>query len=373
MKKLAAGVLLAGILLTGCSPAPAAEDSMPSAGSTPRDTAETPHTAETPAPPGSAAVPDPTHDAPASDTAERLAPLIGATAGRPAHVVLLGDSFAAGEGAGSYEPVNGVAESRCHRSTESLAAAAQGNRTGGAANLGRTGRTGSSAADGSGIVVHNFACSRARISALETAQQVEGHGSGGVPAQLEQMAGVRPDLVLLYIGGNDLGFADLLQACVAETEPCGQDPALREATGQRLLELRPELEDMYRKLGAAARSPVLVLPYPRMFDLGAEDCGRLTSGELAFGLEITDALNGAIEQSVLGAGLPNVRYVDALEDSFAQRGACSPDPLVKTVRIGPLLGAASSAAASQEILHPTAEGYRALTADLLQWLEDHPA
>ena len=348
MKKLAAGVLLAGMFLTGCSPVPAAEDSTPSAGHIPQRTTATPHTSATPYPPAP--------PAPAAEAGDRLAPLIGASAGRAAHVVLLGDSFASGEGAGSYEPVDGVAESRCHRSSESLAAAAAGTR-----------------ADGSAIVLHNFACSRARISALESTQPVEGHGSGGVPAQLEQMAGIRPDLVLLYLGGNDLGFADLLQACIADTAPCGQDPGLREDTEQRLHQLRPELEDMYRKLGAAVRSPVLVLPYPRMFDAGAGDCGRLTGGEQAFGLEVTDALNGTIEQSVLGAGLPNVRYVDALEDSFARRGACSTDPLVTTARIGPLLGAAASAAASQEILHPTAEGYRVLTADLLQWLEEHPA
>ncbi|WAP51410.1 SGNH/GDSL hydrolase family protein [Arthrobacter sp. ATA002] len=272
-------------------------------------------------------------------------------------MVLLGDSFAAGEGAGSYEPVNGVAESLCHHSSEALVAGAVTEH----------------AIGSPGVVVHNFACSRARIAALKKAQPVEGHGSGGVSAQLEQMARVRPDLVLLYLGGNDLGFADLLQACVAETDPCGQDPGLQEKTGQRLVQLRSELENAYRGLGAAARSPVLVLPYPRMFETGVGDCGRLTAGEQEFGLKITDALNETIEQAVLAAGLPNVRYVDALEGSFAGRGACSDDPLVNTARIGPLLGAATSVAASQEILHPTAEGYRILTADLLQWLEEHPA
>lgn len=352
MKRLAAGMLAAGILLAGCSPAPAVEESTPAASRTPPVTQEPSGSAPVPAAPGEVTTREPAPErAPAA--AARLAALIGKP-GKPAQVVLLGDSFAAGEGAGSYKPVDGVAESLCHRSSEALASA---------------GETGPQ----TGPVVHNFACSRARISALETAQQVEGHGPGGVPAQLEQMAGVRPDLVLLSIGGNDLGFADLLQACVAATEPCGEDIGLAKSTEQKLLSLGPELTETYRRVGTAARAPVLVLPYPRMFDAGAAECGRLSSGELDFGLRVTDALNAVLEESVQAAGLPDVRYAGALEDSFAGRGACSADPLVNTARIGPLLGAVASVSASQEILHPTADGYRVLTEDLVRWLEEHPA
>lgn len=361
MRRLAAGVLLAGILLVGCSPAPAAENSTPVTGSsTPPVTPEPSGRAPGQAPaPDETAPEEPAPDETAPNAAARLAALIGdpgvsGEPGKPAHVVLLGDSFASGEGAGSYEPVNGVAESLCHRSSEALVLAGEpdpGNR----------------------LVVHNFACSHARISALETAQQMGGHRPGGIPAQLEQMAGVRPDLVLLYIGGNDLGFADLLQACVAAADPCGEDSGLAKSTEEKLLHLGPALAETYRTVGTAARSPVLVLPYPRMFEARAADCGRLTAAEQAFGLKVTDNLNAVLEQSVQAAGLPGVRYVDALEDSFAGRGACSSDPLVKTARIGPLLGAVTSVSASQEILHPTSDGYRVLTEDLIQWLEEHPA
>ncbi|MCC9195349.1 SGNH/GDSL hydrolase family protein [Arthrobacter sp. zg-Y820] len=299
--------------------------------------------------------PTPAPSAVVDDAGERLGALVG-DAGRPAEVALLGDSFAAGEGAGSYQSVRGVADSLCHRSADALLADAAGTPP----------------SPSGTAILHNLACSRARMSSVTAAQAVEGHGPEGVPAQLEQLAGIRADLVLLSIGGNDLGFAGLLQACVVDTEPCGQDPALRETTRQQLLQLQAPLTDVYRTLGAATPAPVLVLPYPRLFDAGAEDCGRLTSTELAFGLEITDALNSTIERSVQAANLPNVRYVNALEDSFAGRGACSPDPLVNTARFGPLLNAATSVPASQEVLHPTQEGYRVLTRDLLRWLEENP-
>lgn len=352
MRRLAAGVLsLAGIVLAGCSPAPASDNGTPSAASpAPSRSTVSVRDPDLPAMP-----PIPAPSAVVDDAGERLGALVG-DAGRPAEVALLGDSFAAGEGAGSYAPVLGVADSLCHRSADALLADAAGTPP----------------SPSGTAILHNLACSRARMSSVTAAQAVEGHGPEGVPAQLEQLAGIRPDLVLLSIGGNDLGFAGLLQACVVDTGPCGQDPALREATRQQLLQLQAPLTDVYRTLGAATPAPVLVLPYPRLFDAGAEDCGRLSSTELPFGLEITDALNSTIERSVQAANLPNVRYVNALEDSFAGRGACSPDPLVNTARFGPLLNAATSVSASQEVLHPTQEGYRVLTGDLLRWLEEHP-
>lgn len=333
MKRLAAGVLtLAGILLAGCSPGPAFDGSMPPAG------APDPSASRSPVPP----------PPPAPSAGARLAALLGDT-GSPVEVVLLGDSFAAGEGAGSYLPVDGVDRSLCHRSAAGLLSET-GDRT----------------------AVHNLACSRALIRHLGSAQQMPGHGTDGVAAQLDQLAGLSPDLVLLSIGGNDAGFAGLLQACLVDDEPCDRDAALRQAVKQQLRDLRDPLTELYTELGTTAGAPVLVLPYPRFFEASEETCGRLTPEELSFGLEVTNALNSIIAQSVESAGQPNVRYVDALEDSFASRGACSTDPLVVTARLGPLLTAAASESAAQEVLHPTAEGYRVLTGDLLRWMEENP-
>lgn len=333
MKRLAAGVLtLAGILLAGCTPGPASEGSMPSYA--PAD----PSAARSSAP---AAAPGPSAGA-------RLAALLGAT-GSPPEVVLLGDSFAAGEGAGSYLPVDGVDRSLCHRSAAGLLSETRDR-----------------------AVVHNLACSRARIQHLGSAQQMPGHGAEGIAAQLDRLGGLDPDLVLLHIGGNDAGFAGLLQACLVEDEPCNRDAGLRQAVKQQLRDLRTPLTELYTELGTTLRAPVLVLPYPRLFEGSEETCGRLSPEERSFGVDITDALNSTIEQSVTAAGLPGVRYVDALEDSFAGRGACSTNPLVVTARLGPLLTAAASESAAQEVLHPTGEGYRVLTGDLLQWLENHP-
>lgn len=350
MKRLAAGVLsLAVLLLAACSPVPAGDDDggSPSAASAPVPSPARLFTSEPPE--SESETETETETVVVPDIGARLAALVGEPGGSPAEVVLLGDSFAAGEGAGSYGPVDGVADSLCHRSAEGLMSQAAGS-----------------------AVLHNFACSRARISDLNSAQQMDGHGAGGLPAQLDQMGGLSPDLVLLSIGGNDAGFANLLQACIVDEEPCSADASLRLATDRLLRDLREPLTQLYAELGTAMSSPVLVLPYPRLFDPSQEACGRLAPEELSFGRHVTDALNSTIEESVRASGQPNVRYVDALEDSFATRGACSPDPLVVTARLGSLLNAATSVSAAQEVLHPTGEGYEVLSRDLLEWMEKHP-
>lgn len=347
-----AGLALAGLMLAGCSSDPASVGRLPPAdgpASGPAATRSVPSDADADADADAGADADADADAAAvPEAGARLAAVLG-DAGGPAEVVLLGDSFAAGEGAGSYQPVDGVAESLCHRSAAGLL---------------------SEAADSA--VIHNFACSRAGLSALGAAQQMPGHGNEGIAAQLDQMRGLRPDLVLLYVGGNDAGFAGLLQACLVASESCAGDASLRQTTERMLRDLRSPLTQLYAEVGTAAEAPVLVLPYPRLFGTAEEDCGRLSPEELSFGLEVTDALNSTIEQAVKSAGHPHVRYVDALADSFDSRGACSADPLVVTARLGPLLTAAASESAAQEVLHPTEEGYRVLTDDLLQWMEEHP-
>ena len=143
MKRLAAGALsLAVMVLAGCAPDPAQSSGLPSAGSAVSDSAA----ARTSAP----ASPATETDSPAVPAAgPRLAALLE-NSGGPADVVLLGDSFAAGEGAGSYQPVDGVAESLCHRSAAALFADAAGS-----------------------TVIHNFACSRARVSSLGAAQPID--------------------------------------------------------------------------------------------------------------------------------------------------------------------------------------------------------
>ncbi|MGH3311070.1 MAG: SGNH/GDSL hydrolase family protein [Streptomyces sp.] len=97
-------------------------------------------------------------------------------------------------------------------------------------------------------------------------------------------------LVTVQVGGNDVGFVDVLKNCIltADDADClaGVDAAKAAATST----LSPALAQTYAKVRAAAPSAkVIVVGYPRLYTIGG-DCGIL-------GLSDTErtALNSAAD------------------------------------------------------------------------------
>ncbi|MCC3302205.1 SGNH/GDSL hydrolase family protein [Arthrobacter sp. zg-Y895] len=342
-RRAAAGIAGAAILLSGCSTAPAAGP--------PSDSTTTAAAASPDPTPTSSPSPTPTPEQP------RPSGWLAEVTGDVGRLAILGDSFAAGEGAGDYQPaVSGVRDS-CHRSLHPPAAELFAPQN-----------------------IANLACSRATTGHL-TAQQrlaVTDPGAGPntdpgtVPAQLEQLRGFEPTLVVLSVGGNNLDFAGILQACLLETTPCSDDPQLAAHAAEQLSALEADLVDAYAGVAAAVSAPVLVLPYPQLFDEPGGDCGRLSTAEQRFGRDLINDLNAVIRSAVDSSSAPNIYYVDAVEQALAGHGACSPEPFVHAADVSGLLKAADSFTANQELLHPTSAGYRAMTAELVRWAAEHP-
>jgi lysophospholipase L1-like esterase len=112
--------------------------------------------------------------------------------------VALGDSFSSGEGSTPYESGTDTSSNTCHRSTQaygSLLAVADGYST-------------------NALPSTNFAfaaCSGAVTNDLFSAN----HENTGEPPQLSAL-GPATQKVTLTIGGNDLGFGNVLSACLDE-------------------------------------------------------------------------------------------------------------------------------------------------------------
>ncbi|MDK1328303.1 SGNH/GDSL hydrolase family protein [Arthrobacter sp. zg-Y1143] len=274
--------------------------------------------------------------------------------GDAGRLVLLGDSFAAGEGAGDYRPAVPGYRDSCHRSLHPVGTDLFAPEN-----------------------ITNIACSRATTGHLEALQQLvtgdSGRDAESVPAQLEQLQAADPTLVLLSVGGNDLDFAGLLQACLLEAQSCSENPQLREDAAEQLAGLQPALAEAYSRTAAAVTVPVLVLPYPQLFDAPQDGCGRLDPGEQAFARQLITDLNATIRSAVVASPAANIFYVDAVEGALTGHGACSRDPYVHTANVSGLLEAAGSRAADQELLHPTRDGYRAMTRELIRWADQNPA
>jgi GDSL-like Lipase/Acylhydrolase family len=107
----------------------------------------------------------------------------------------MGDSYSSGEGNTPYDPGTD-ATSGCHRS-----AAAYGRQFAAAqSGIGNPG-------------IQHIACSGATITSLMTT------GQNGEQPQISQMF-PGSKLVTVTIGGNDIGFADVLKSCIANSATC---------------------------------------------------------------------------------------------------------------------------------------------------------
>ena len=152
------------------------------------------------------------------------------------------------------------------------------------------------------------------------------------------------DLVTLTVGAADLNLSDVLAACTTGTrEAC----LLAIGTAIGLLDdVGDSLPDLYAAVDAKAPNALIVVTgYPYLFDV-APDCDQNASIIAQINCA-TAALNSTIEQTVLAADAGiNIVYVD-VTDEFAGHGIGSEEPFINSE--SDPIGA----------YHPNAAGYRA--------------
>ncbi|TXS51222.1 SGNH/GDSL hydrolase family protein [Streptomyces sp. t39] len=170
--------------------------------------------------------------------------------------VALGDSYSSGVGAGSYDSASGD----CKRSTRAYP------------KLWAAANAPSSFAF--------TACSGARTNDV-TANQLGPLSSA-------------TDLVSVTIGGNDAGFADVMTTCVLQSEStCVNRVAQAKAYVDSTLPAR--LDSVYSAIRAKAPAArVVVLGYPRFYQLNGNCIAGLSEGERAAINGASDHLNAAV-------------------------------------------------------------------------------
>jgi lysophospholipase L1-like esterase len=145
-----------------------------------------------------------------------------------------------------------------------------------------------------------------------------------------QVAGLSREtgLVTLTVGGNDVGFADVMTTCTVGSDR-GCERAVERAGGVAREELPSRLEGLFAAV--AERAPgaeVVVLGYPRLFE--ERSCaGGLSAAKRA-------AVNGGAdllaEVTAAAAAKAGVVFVDVRE-AFAGHGICGADPWVRAVTV----------------------------------------
>lgn len=234
----------------------------------------------------------------------------GPSAPSTVNYVALGDSYSAGVGTGVYDPASGD----CARSPLSYPPLW--------------------AAEHRPASFRFVACSGA------TTGDVRGN----------QITALDPgtDLVTITIGGNDTGFGDVLRTCTVAANDSMCLAAVDAGEEFARTQLPGRLAQAYTAIRAAApRAQVIVLGYPRLFELTPACTDPLAPNltrraKLNEGADVIDGVIGKAVASQRGFAFVDVRA------AFAGHGVCSPDPWINGPSVPTFVGP----------YHPTRRGYR---------------
>jgi Mg-chelatase subunit ChlD/lysophospholipase L1-like esterase len=283
-------------------------------------------------------------------------------------VVVMGDSFSAGEGAGDRSGPAAYTAGGCHRTTNTYAYRLFA---------------------GSDATVSNIACSGA-VTADLTARQ----GGRGVAPQLDQLDELGDvDLVLMTMGGNDVGFGAVVFNCLAghncyEPVACNvgrlftdicKEPKIRstpELWTKLLAATQTNLTEGYRKVldtldgNGAGKTPLVVLPYlnllPSLPQLVCPGLPGYVTGEIELVRWLQNSLNTVVENAVatVAAERPGRIWFadDVVHAAEPDHTICDRDAWVNGLTIDNVRNKDM-----QELVHPKPEGYRAEAAALLRW------
>lgn len=222
-------------------------------------------------------------------------------------------------------------------------------------------------------------CGGARTADMTNPQTLLGiFGGGGAGSKNDivqngpQFNALRPDtaLVTLGIGGNDIGFGEIIGKCIA---PWPTGTFCRHAFTRggvdvirgRIDELRVSLRGVLD--GIRARSPqarIVTIGYPRILPPDPRRCWPqlpVASGDAPWLEGIQRYLNQAIRETTVAFG---AEYVD-VEPASLGHDACQRRASVRWVE--PALPSRSAA-----IVHPSLAGERAMADEMLKVLRADP-
>jgi lysophospholipase L1-like esterase len=266
-------------------------------------------------------------------------------------LLALGDSYSSGQGAGSYEPGTNGDGNTCYRSP-----LAWPQRL--AARLDLRG-------------LPSLACSGARIRHVtddsktgETERRRSQVGRiSGDPAR-------RPNVITITIGGNDAGFAKVLEKCILGDCKSAYDRPSGDRLEAAALEVGRRLPAVYRAIqGAAPGARLVVVDYPRLFPEdkpggAVGNCAawdRITQAEARYLNDSAQKLNAQI---AIAAAAEGAAFIDVTDAFDGKELRCTGETYVNRFRAQSRLVPAS--------FHPNAAGHARLAEVVEKALRELP-
>lgn len=197
------------------------------------------------------------------------------------------------------------------------------------------------------------------------------------PIQLAhpEQVNAETELVTITVGGNDIGFSEILTKCGApppwQMSACNNEPYASTVYSRIEEELPPKLARTYREIKAAvgADTVVVVLGFPQLFpdEPHEQDCAELTTfsqGEIDFMRDATVRLNAVMKREAERIGF---HFDDVLRD-FAGHAICE-DEGVDWINAAEWDWDAGYWVNGDAAFHPNALGYTGYR-DSLEWFID---
>lgn len=195
-----------------------------------------------------------------------------------------------------------------------------------------------------------------------------------IPGRIHQISFAnkyQPSVISIGIGGNDVGFADKLKACLmpGTCEWAGTAEG-REKTAVEIKNLFDRLVQVYGEIhDQAPNSEIFAIGYPKIID-ELDDCNLvdgylLDRQERAFINNSTRYLDVVIHAAADKAG---IRFIDNY-DSFGDNILCGggPSRAMNSIRGGDDMGIGNLMIIGQESFHPTADGHSMIAADFYRF------
>jgi hypothetical protein len=323
---------------------------------------------------------------------ERAGPLLGPVR----HLVIMGDSYSSGEGAGSYVDGTDSKHNACHVSEKTYGLSAAGQPLFPRRTILAC----------SGAVSADFHVPHPEFKAAP-------YHRTPLPAQLQALDDLAdpPDAVWLTLGGNDVGFETVIFQCLAGIPGLVCDQVVRASAEEhvkaRLPGLAGSLIDAYAGIHSIVNAPsaveergraapIVVLAYPKILPQDPTAQARCTAlfsqREILWANRLTERLNDQVRRAVeilQPRGVP-IYFSQSVERAFvdSRHTLCDEDayvvsPGVLTTTLSaralqllalpkaPLVSVMLEVMSPEEfrayrqMLHPTADGYLAMTAAVL--------
>lgn len=271
----------------------------------------------------------------------------------------IGDSYASGEGAGSYFSETDRADpfNDCHRSTHAYARLlGWGLAPGRIAELTEDGYE------------FNFgACSGAESPHVYEEEQVLDDGEATHRLQSLYLQDA-VDLITVSLGGNDLGFADVVKGCALKSDCRPELPTDQQIRSVVYTSVRPVLTDLRNE---ESNPTVFLFGYPSLFaEVDCEDLVPTLGGRNLPGRSISKAEQTALNERAVklneelaeAATSVGVHFVPV---DFEGHELCSEDPWLVGINEWDRDARVSD---GDQRMHPTREGQQEYERDFRRYL-----